>query len=68
MIKVAIVEGQRPIRESLATLVGGLRNYRVVGGCASAEGDIKLVKLHDPHVLLRDILRRKLFVSAVNER
>lgn len=56
MIKVVIAEGQRLIRESLATLVGGLRNCKVVGVCASGEAAIKLAKQHDPHVLLMDML------------
>ena len=56
MIKVVIAEGQRLIRESLATLVGGLKNCKVVGVCASGEAAIKLVKQHDPHVLLMDML------------
>ena len=56
MIEVVIAEGQRLIRESLATLVGGLRNFKMLGVCASAEAFINLVKEHDTHVLLMDIL------------
>ena len=56
MIKVAIAEGQRLIRESLATLVNGLKGCEVVGVSATGESAIKLVKEHQPHVLLMDML------------
>ena len=56
MIKAAIAEGQRLIRESLATLVNGLKGCEVVGVSATGESAIKLVKEHQPHVLLMDML------------
>ena len=56
MINVAIADRQRLIRESLATLVSGLKGCQVVGLCATGETAIKLVKQHKPDILLMDML------------
>ena len=56
MINVAIAERQRLIRESLATLVNGLKGCQVVGVCATGEAAIKLAKQQNPDVSLIDML------------
>ena len=56
MIKVAIAERQRLIRESLATLVNSLKGCQVVGVCATGEAAIKLAKQENPDIFLIDML------------
>jgi DNA-binding NarL/FixJ family response regulator len=54
-IKVAVVEDNEKIRDSLATLLSGSAGFRCVGQFASAEEALKNLRLSAPDVVLMDI-------------
>src|SRR5712675_636582 len=54
-IKVAIVEDDRRIRESLAVLIDGAENIRCVGAHATAEAALSRLGADPPDVVLMDI-------------
>src|SRR2546423_1662864 len=55
MIKVAIVEDDTRIRESLAVLISGADEFRCIGSYPDAETAIKELPRNWPDVLLSDI-------------
>lgn len=55
MIKVAIVEDNSGIRESLAVLINGAPGFRCAGSYPSAEAVLKMLPLNWPDVVLMDI-------------
>ncbi|MGA4645446.1 response regulator [Limisphaera sp. 4302-co] len=55
MTKVAIVEDNRVIRESLAEFVEADPEFRVVCTCATAEEALRLLPRHGPDIVLMDI-------------
>ena len=55
MTRIAIVEDNRVIRESLAEFVQGDSECRCVCACASAEEALKLIPKHQPDIVLMDI-------------
>lgn len=55
MIKVAIVEDQKQVREGLATLIDGMHGYRTVGSFASMEDALANLHRDLPDVALVDI-------------
>jgi DNA-binding NarL/FixJ family response regulator len=54
-IRVAIVEDDFLVRESLAKLIGGAAGFQCVAGCASAEEALSQLPPLDPEVVLMDI-------------
>jgi DNA-binding NarL/FixJ family response regulator len=54
-IKVAIVEDEREIRESLALLVNGTDGYVCIGSYRSMEEALERIPRQVPHVVLSDI-------------
>jgi DNA-binding NarL/FixJ family response regulator len=55
MTKIAIVEDNRTIRESLAEFVQADSECRCVCACATAEEALKLIPKHQPEIVLMDI-------------
>ncbi len=55
MIKVAIIEDLRPIREGLAMLIGGTEGYTCTGSYRSMEEALDRIKHEVPDVVLSDI-------------
>ncbi|MBC7911391.1 MAG: response regulator transcription factor [Pyrinomonadaceae bacterium] len=55
MIKVAIIEDLRPIREGLAMLIGGTDGYICTGSYRSMEEALEKIKHDVPDVVLSDI-------------
>ncbi len=55
MTKIAIVEDNRTIRESLAEFVQSDPEFRCVCTCATAEEALKAVPKHQPAIVLMDI-------------
>jgi DNA-binding NarL/FixJ family response regulator len=55
MTKIAIVEDNRTIRESLAEFVQSDPEFRCVCTCATAEEALKAVPKHQPDIVLMDI-------------
>src|SRR5436190_10037008 len=55
IIKAAIVEDQRDIREGLAMLINGTTGYRCTGGYRSMEEALDEIKRDMPDVMLCDI-------------
>jgi len=55
MTRVAIVEDNRIIRESLAEFVQTDPECRFVCGCASAEEALRVLPKHEPEIVLMDI-------------
>ena len=55
MTKIAIVEDNRTIRESLAEFVQSNPEFRCVCTCATAEEALKAVPKHQPDIVLMDI-------------
>jgi DNA-binding NarL/FixJ family response regulator len=55
MIKVAIVEDDSRIRESLAVLIDGAEGFRCIAACPNAEVALKQLPGNWPDVLLMDI-------------
>jgi DNA-binding NarL/FixJ family response regulator len=55
IIKAAIVEDQRDIREGLAILINGTAGYRCTGSYRSMEEALDLIKREMPDVVLCDI-------------
>src|SRR5688572_10004858 len=54
-IKVAVVEDNDKIRESVMTLLNGSAGFRCVGHCGSAEEALKNLRSVQPDVVLMDI-------------
>jgi DNA-binding NarL/FixJ family response regulator len=54
-IKVSIVEEDRRIRESLATLINGTGNIRCVSSHAGGEGAMRQLTVEKPDVVLMDL-------------
>ncbi len=55
MTKIAIVEDNRVIRESLAEFVHGDAEFTCVCTCATAEEALKLIPKHQPEIVLMDV-------------
>src|SRR5690348_2323043 len=55
MITVAIVEDDRPVRESLAVLINGAENIRCVATYATGEAAVEDMVRKKPDVVLMDI-------------
>ncbi|MCS7089160.1 MAG: response regulator transcription factor [Verrucomicrobiota bacterium] len=55
MTKIAIVEDNRVIRESLTEFVEADPEFRVVCACCSAEEALRLIPKHRPEIVLMDI-------------
>ena len=55
LIKVAIIEDLRPIREGLAMLIGGTDGYTCTGSYRSMEEALEKIKHDVPDVVLSDI-------------
>lgn len=55
LIKVAIIEDLRPIREGLAMLIGGTDGYTCTGKFGSMEEALEKIKYDVPDVVLSDI-------------
>jgi DNA-binding NarL/FixJ family response regulator len=55
MTRVAIVEDNKVIRESLAEFVQSDPEYRCVCMCSSAEEALKIIPTHQPEIVLMDI-------------
>jgi DNA-binding NarL/FixJ family response regulator len=55
MTKIAIVEDNRTIRESLVEFVQADPECRCVCACATAEDALKLIPKHQPEIVLMDI-------------
>lgn len=55
MTKIAIVEDNRVIRESLMEFVGADAESRCVCTCATAEDALKVLPKHQPDIVLMDI-------------
>lgn len=55
LIKVAIIEDLRPIREGLAMLIGGTDGYSCTGSYRSMEEALEKIKHEVPDVVLSDI-------------
>lgn len=55
MTKIAIVEDNRVIRESLMEFVQSDPECRIVCACATAEEALKLIPKHQPDIVLMDI-------------
>lgn len=55
MTKIAIVEDNRVIRESLTEFVQADPECRCVCACATAEEALKLIPKHEPEIVLMDI-------------
>src|SRR5581483_12082741 len=55
LLKVAIVEDVRPLRESFSILVDGTEGFRCVGGYRSMEEALEKITANIPDVLLVDI-------------
>ncbi len=55
MIRVAIIEDLREVREGLATLIGGTKDFECVGAYRTMEDALKGVERHRPDVILTDI-------------
>jgi DNA-binding NarL/FixJ family response regulator len=53
--KIAIVEDNRTIRESLAEFVQADPDYRCVCTCATAEEALNMIPKHQPDIVLMDI-------------
>jgi DNA-binding NarL/FixJ family response regulator len=53
--KIAIVEDNRTIRESLAEFVQADPDYRCVCTCATAEEALSMIPKHQPDIVLMDI-------------
>src|ERR1700744_895219 len=54
-IKVAIVDDDEGIRTSLAALIRGWSNFKLIGDYANAEIALKEIPRHPPDVVLMDI-------------
>lgn len=55
MIRVAIIEDQREIREGLCALIGGTPGFEIVGVWRSMEDALDPIRRHPPDVALVDI-------------
>ncbi|HEY1661554.1 MAG TPA: response regulator transcription factor [Verrucomicrobiae bacterium] len=55
MTKIAIVEDNKVIRESLMEFVHADPEYRCVCACATAEEALKIIPRHQPDIVLMDI-------------
>ncbi len=55
MIKVAIVEDNKTIREGLAALIQGTEDYNCIGSFADCESFLNKLKINKPDVVLMDI-------------
>jgi DNA-binding NarL/FixJ family response regulator len=55
MTKIAIVEDNKVIRESLMEFVHGDPECRCVCACATAEEALKIIPKHEPEIILMDI-------------
>lgn len=53
--KVAIVEDDRGLRDQLAQILGGARDVRFVGACATGEEALNRIHVLQPDVVLMDI-------------
>src|SRR6188474_640807 len=71
-IRVAIVEDDDLVRESLAVLIGGAAGFTGVGSYASAEQALEQIAIQAPDVVLMDIHLPKMSgiecVRAVKEQ
>lgn len=54
-IKVAIVDDDTRLRESLSIVISGAENFRCIGAYANAEAALKQIPLAWPDVILMDI-------------
>ncbi len=55
IIKVAIVEDQRDIREGLASLIKFTNGYQCIGSFRSMEAALEKIRFELPHIMLVDI-------------
>lgn len=55
MTKIAIVEDNRVIRESLVEFVQADPEFRCVCACATAEEALKVIPRHQPEIVLMDV-------------
>ena len=55
MTKIAIVEDNRVIRESLMEFAQSDPEFRCVCACATAEEALKVIPKHEPEIVLMDI-------------
>ena len=55
MTKIAIVEDNKVIRESLMEFIHADPEYRCVCACATAEEALKVIPKHEPEIVLMDI-------------
>jgi DNA-binding NarL/FixJ family response regulator len=55
MIKVAIFEDNRSLREGLATMIGGTSNFQCVGAFPNCNNLLKNISQSKPDVILMDI-------------
>jgi DNA-binding NarL/FixJ family response regulator len=55
MTKIAIVEDNKVIRESLMEFAQSDPEFRCVCACATAEEALKIIPKHDPEIVLMDI-------------
>src|SRR6266481_8115587 len=55
IIKVAIVEDQRDIREGLASLIKFTDGYQCIGSFRSMEAALEKIRFELPHIMLVDI-------------
>src|SRR5262245_33400495 len=54
-IKVAIVEDNTVVRESLALILDGSPGFQCVSACRTGEEALKKIPIHAPNVILMDI-------------
>jgi DNA-binding NarL/FixJ family response regulator len=55
MTKIAIVEDNKVIRESLTEFIHADPEFRCVCACATAEEALKIIPKHEPEIVLMDI-------------
>ena len=55
MTRIAIVEDNKVIRESLIEFVEADPEFRCVCACATAEEALRLIPGHEPDIVLMDI-------------
>src|SRR5215469_3263164 len=55
MTKIAIVEDNKVIRESLMEFAQSDPDFRCVCACATAEEALKIIPRHEPEIVLMDI-------------
>ncbi len=55
-IDIVVVDDHTMVRDGLTSLLNQLKDIRVVGSCSSGEEAISLVRMHNPQIIIMDVV------------